>query len=393
MILDATFPPDPRVENEASLLVENGFRVFLFCLTYDEHQSKQETYKGFEIRRYSSSKLEYKLSALAYDIGLYHKIMQKKITHFIQENQIDILHVHDMRIGRAVTLANQKFNNKIVLDLHDNYPEIMQFYPHVNKFPGKYLINPKRWKKAEASLIEKSEKVITVSPSFIEDLQKRFPNENQKFVLVPNAVKSSFFTDYKINESVINKYKNNFTLLYLGDTHIRRGLLTAIESVSFLKKQIPEIKIVIVGTSSTDSILKEKVKELGIENYIDFEGWQNMSSFPSYILSSDIGICPLERNIQHDVAYANKLFQYMSFGSPLLVSNAKAQEKLVLEHQIGLVHQERDSKDFADKVVKLYQNSDMRKEMGKKAKDLARNQFSWEQTSKELITLYQDLDS
>ena len=32
MILDKTFPPDPRVENEAVTLINHGFEVFLFCL-------------------------------------------------------------------------------------------------------------------------------------------------------------------------------------------------------------------------------------------------------------------------------------------------------------------------------------------------------------------------
>ena len=39
MILDATFPPDPRVENEAISLIAAGHEVFLFCLKYDENQS------------------------------------------------------------------------------------------------------------------------------------------------------------------------------------------------------------------------------------------------------------------------------------------------------------------------------------------------------------------
>ncbi|WBX68148.1 hypothetical protein PG910_08500 [Tenacibaculum dicentrarchi] len=34
MILDKTFPPDPRVENEAIELLKQGHQVFLFCLTY-----------------------------------------------------------------------------------------------------------------------------------------------------------------------------------------------------------------------------------------------------------------------------------------------------------------------------------------------------------------------
>ena len=34
MILDESFPPDPRVMNECKLLINEGYQVFLFCLDY-----------------------------------------------------------------------------------------------------------------------------------------------------------------------------------------------------------------------------------------------------------------------------------------------------------------------------------------------------------------------
>ena len=83
----------------------------------------------------------------------------------------------------------------------------------------------------------------------------------------------------------------------------------------------------------------------------------------------------------------------MGFGKPLLVSNAKAQEKLVLENKLGLVHQEKNAKDFADKVLHFYDNPKQMKETGDRAEKLARNTFSWDETSQELITLYQELSS
>ena len=72
MILDAVFPPDPRVENEAVSLIEAGHEVFLFCLHYG-NQLQSEIVNGIHIKRYVSNKIEYKLSALAYTIPLYTK--------------------------------------------------------------------------------------------------------------------------------------------------------------------------------------------------------------------------------------------------------------------------------------------------------------------------------
>ena len=390
MILDAPFPPDPRVENEAVSLVENGHEVFLFCLKYADEKAS-DIINGIQVRRYSSNTFEYKLSALAYTIPLYSVIMQKKIAKFIRETNIEALHIHDMRIAGAVYKVNVNFNLPVVLDLHDNIPEVMKLYPHLQKFPGKYLISPKKWKQKEEEFIKKANKVIAVSPEFIETLAVRLPLEKDKLVLVPNTIRKTFFEDYKVNETIIKKYKSNFVILYLGDTHLRRGIQTAITALLKLKDTIPEIKLVIVGKNTSDIILRKQVKDLQLEQFVDFEGWQNVSLFQSYILASEICISPLHRNLQHDVAYANKIFQYMSLAKPLLVSDAIAQKKLVEKVACGLVHKERDSKDFSNKVLALYKSKPLRMELGESGRKFIQNEFSWEQTSKNLINLYNNM--
>ena len=390
MVLDAAFPPDPRVENEAVSLVKSGHQVYLFCLEYGD-EKVSEIINGIQVKRYKSSKLEYKLSALVYTIPFYTFLMQKKIDQFITETKIEALHIHDIRIAQAVFNANKKFNLPVVLDLHDNMPEVMKLYPHLQKFPGKYIISPKKWKQKEEEFIKKATKVISVSPEFIETLQMRLPSEKEKFILVPNTIRASFFEEYTVNASIIEKYKNKFVILYLGDTHVRRGLQTAISSVEKLKDKIPNIKLVIVGKNTTDVVLKQQVEDLKLYDFVDFEGWQNVALFQSYILSSAVCISPLHRNLQHDVAYANKIFQYMSLGKSLLVSDAIAQKRLIERTNSGLVHQEKDVKDFSDKILKLFSDEKLRTQLGENGKNFVRNEFSWEQTSKKLLHLYENL--
>ncbi|WP_341221823.1 glycosyltransferase family 4 protein [Polaribacter atrinae] len=390
MILDAPFPPDPRVENEAVSLVKAGHDVFLFCLKYGNEKAS-EVINGIQVKRYASNQLEYKLSALAYTVPFYSILMKKKIHQFIKETNIDALHIHDIRIAAAVFNANTAFNLPVVLDLHDNMPEVMKLYPHLQKFPGKYIITPSKWKKKEKEFIEKADKVISVSPEFLENLVERIPSVKDKLVLVPNTIRESFYKDFKVDKTIRDRYKDNFVLLYLGDTHIRRGLQTAIEAVSSLKHIIPNIKLVIVGRNTTDVVLKQQVADLNLEKFVDFEGWQNVSLFQSYILSSAICISPLHRNLQHDVAYANKIFQYMSLAKPLLVSDATAQRRVVENNNTGLVHKDRDVKDFSDKIITLYNDEALRNELGQNGKQFIENEFSWEQTSKKLINLYNNL--
>ncbi|NVK52166.1 MAG: glycosyltransferase family 4 protein [Flavobacteriaceae bacterium] len=390
MILDKTFPPDPRVENEAIELIKAGHNVYLFCLSYT-NETKKETLHQIKIRRYHSNTLEYKLSALAYTFPFYSRLMHQKIAHFLKVNQIEVIHIHDMRIAGAVFLANKRPKLPTVLDLHDNMPEVLKFYPHLQKFPGKQLISLRRWKEKEEAFINQATKVITVSQEFVDDVIERTNIATTKIVLVPNTVRQSFYKDAVINKAISQKYQDNFVLLYLGDTHLRRGLLTAIKAVKKLSVSIKNIKLVIVGSNTTDAVLKAEVKKLGVANFVDFEGWKDVQLFPSYIQASAICISPLHRNKQHDVAYANKLFQYMSFARPLLVSDATAQKKLIQKVEAGLVHKAQDVNDFIEKTLLLYNDEKLRENFGVNGKQFIETEFSWEQTSKNLVHLYDNL--
>lgn len=390
MILDYTFPPDPRVENEAVSLTKAGHDVFLFCLNYTD-EKKREIINGINICRYNCTIIDYKLSALAYTIPSYRIRMKPRIKSFILENKIESLHIHDIRIADSVFKANKEFNLPTVLDLHDNMPEVMKLYPHLQKFPGKYIISPEKWKIKEEEFIQKATKVITVSNEFIEEVVARTNIDSEKIILVPNTIRESFYKEAIIDQSILERYKDKKVVLYLGDTHVRRGLQTAISAVKELSTEIPEIKLVIVGKNSTDNILKQQVADLDIPEFVDFEGWQNVSLFPSYIEASTVCISPLHRNIQHDVAYANKIFQYMSFAKPLLVSNAIAQKRLIERVGSGLVHEDRNIVNFKNKLIYLFNDTELSKSMGEKGKEFIENEFTWEQTSKNLVHLYDNL--
>ncbi|MGB0487312.1 MAG: glycosyltransferase, partial [Flavobacteriaceae bacterium] len=139
MILDTKFPIDPRVSNEASALIKKGHEVYLFCLSYKKKFIKEETINYIKVRRYYCSSITYKLSALAYSFPFYRLLMKKKISHFLKKNRIETIHIHDIQIASAVFSAN-KYNLPVSLDLHENRPEIMKFYKHVNSLIGKIFI-------------------------------------------------------------------------------------------------------------------------------------------------------------------------------------------------------------------------------------------------------------
>lgn len=390
MILDKSFPPDPRVENEARVLRDAGHELFLFCLDYRGVNSK-ESYQGIEVRRYGSSSFEYRMSALAYTIPVYSMMLNGRIRRFLTENHIEAIHVHDMVIADAVIKANASLKLPMILDLHENRPEIMAHYPHLQKFPGKYLVSIKKWKKKEAFFVKTYERTIVVTEQARKELCERTGVSESKVIVMPNTVRPEFFSDAVIDDSISRRFSDYFCLLYLGDTGIRRGLLTAIEGVKLIGDRIPGIKLVIVGANSTDVVLRDKVKELGLEDHVSFEGWQNEDLFPSYLTGADICISPLYKNLHHDTTLANKLFQYMGFSKPILASDVTAQADIIQRSGSGLTHRAEDAGDFAEKCLELYENSTLKNQMGGRGKRFLEEEFNLTQVGRPLVNCYSNL--
>ena len=382
MILDKTFPPDPRVENEAIELIKAGHKVFLFCLKYD-NTPNQEVINGINVIRYNSNVIEYKLSALTYSIPLYTFLMKRKVKQFLTSFKIEAIHVHDMVIAEAV-FSIKKNKLPIILDLHENRPEIMKFYPHLKKGVSKYLISIQKWKQKETNFINKADKLILVTQEAKDEVLLRCTIKADNVIVVPNTVRKSFYENF-----YGNKKTGDFNLLYIGDTGERRGLKTVVKSLLLLKQDIENIKFTVVGAVNNE--LKDLVEKNQLEDYVDFKGWQNESEFQKFINESDVCLSPLHRNKHHDTTYANKIFQYMSLAKPVLVSNATAQEQLVKKHNTGLVHVEKDVVDFTEKVIKLYNDKALRNELGTNGKEFVHNYFTWDVTAKKLIQLYNEL--
>jgi len=388
MILDKTFPPDPRIENEALTLINMGHEVFLYCFDYSGKQATSEIINQIKVHRVKIPKIMYSISALAYTIPLYHNYLQKSIGKFLKQHKIESIHIHDMQIARSIYNINKRLKLPVVLDLHENKPEIMKYYSHVTSMKGKLLIFPSIWKKFEYKYIKWAKRVIVVTEEAKQYYIDELGEKAEKFYVVPNAVRKEFYTTFTIDKAIQSKYKNDFMILYVGDTGIRRGLQTVIKATQNLKNIIPNLKVVFVGNSISDHILRQEIKQLNLEKYIELTGWQDFTLFPTYIDICKIGICPIHKNIHHETTFANKLFQYLSFGKPIVVSDCLSQKNLVEHYQCGLSFEDRNDEDFATQVLKLYNDQKLYKEMSAKARAAVENHLQWEKSSINLKSLY-----
>ena len=203
MILDTDFPPDSRVENEALSLIEAGHEVFLFSLTY-KGRIEEENIRGIRVCRYPANNLTYKLSALAYTFPFYHSRVKRNLKQFLTQNDIQIIHIHDMLIARSVFKVNHQ-NLPVILDLHENRPAIMRLYRHVNTLQGRLLISPDTWSKYQDKYIEEAYKVIVVTDHAKREIVQKGLKEGDEVVVVPNTIHPDIFYSYPIDNNIVSE--------------------------------------------------------------------------------------------------------------------------------------------------------------------------------------------
>lgn len=393
MILDTTFPPDPRVENETASLIAEGHQVFLFCFSYDKKFKRQEVFNGIQVRRYFCNKITYKLSALAYTLPFYHFLTLFMLKNFLKKNKVEAIHIHDIQIARSVFWANRK-KLPVILDLHENRPEIMKFYTHVNTRIGRLLIYPRIWKKFEYKYIIKADKVVVVTESAKQYYLKEINNVNpNKFIVLPNVIRKSFYEEFTIHKDILNKFNGNNNILYVGETGLRRGTLDLIKAIDLIKAEVPDVKLIIVGKSKTDHILREEIKKRKLEDYVFLEGWKDFRLFQSYMKVSKLGLIPLHRNIHHDTTYANKLFQYISMGLPVVASDSTAQKNVIDEFELGLIHEQKKIEEIKECVVTLLTDKKLYIKLSENTKRAAENHLNWEVKSKDFLNFYKSLEN
>lgn len=366
VILEYNFPPDVRVEQEIRSLTGASHQVFLIASSKNKNP-KIEKSKNLEIHRVYQSPMMLKFSAVALRFPFYFSFWKKHIRQFLKNHQVDLIHLHDLPLASVIYQLGQEFNLPVIFDYHENRPEIMKLYAHTNTFLGKLLISKNKWEQYQSKFSSLADRLILITPEAKLDYQERYGVKPDTTYVVPNYADVDFLNSFQTDHKIMDKFKDKFMLVYFGDTGLRRGTLTIIEAAKILIDK-PDFHFVIIGKSREQDYLKAKINEYGLEN-VELTGYLNFSEIISYITASKIGLCSFLRNLHHDTTYANKMFQMMYFGKPLIVSDCPAQAHVVEKENCGLVYEAGNASQLADSILRLYNNRELLDEMGTRAKE------------------------
>lgn len=392
MVVDTEFNNDPRVRNEASILTNAGYRVFILCMNYGEYEDNEKVDQAVVQRIRISRNKKNRLFGMMNSFPLYTNLWVNHLKKFVRKNSIDVLHVHDLHMMDPVVKAN--LDMPVVLDLHENLPAVFETaFTWAQKIPKKWLIQPHKWRLKEGKLLQQANKIIVLDSTFADQLCEKYLDLNPaSFVEYPNVPDIDNLKNYPIS-TVEEINSSDFVLFYFGVIAERRGVFEVMEVIPDLVREIPNLKLLLIGPcdNSDKQRFSSLINSEIIKNHVIYIEWKEIKEFPSYCTASDIGVSPIKKDEQHESGIANKVFQYMLFEKPVLVSDCLPQKNLVEKYHCGLSYKWGDEDDLKAKVLYLFHNKKERKQMGMRGLEAVKEKYNTNFMGERLVKMYNEL--
>lgn len=383
MVLDHEFPPDIRVENEINSLTKAGHDIHLVCLT-GQSKSFHEKFGKLHIYRKPISNFVYKSSVGILKFPFYFNFWRKFINEVAKNENIDAIHIHDLPLAKIGFEFSQKQNIPFILDLHENWPSLLETSEHANTFLGKLISTNIQWRKYEKEYCLKADYIVTV----VDEMKKRICNLGvtaEKVIVLSNTfnLDNIFELSYQVKNSKI-------VLYYAGGINKHRGLQIIIKGLKYIIPHNKDIIVWIVGTGKYLNTLQKIVSEENLTDYVKFYGQKPFNETLELLSKCDIALIPHLKSEQTDNSSPNKLYQYMYFQKPVIVSNCESLERIVNETSCGTVYQFDNPSSFAESAIKMI-NSGLLETYGKNGRTEVMKKYNWDKSAVPFVSMYNSL--
>ena len=395
VVVDNMYINDPRVRNEVEIATKLGYQVTVLRFKFGTDITPKSFFGEKIISVSLSKKLKDILFGLQNIFPFYDHFWAFHIKKQIKKNKPDLIHVHDLYMSKSAFIATKHYKIPFVVDLHENYPAAINSYEYANRFPKNLIVKPKLWQKKEKSFLNYASGIISLSEHYKNYLIQKYPELTKiEYLVYPNVVNIKQLLNYPINE-IDPELKNQKIILYFGVVGKRRGAYTAIDAIKKLVQE--EYKVLLLLIGPIDKAEKNELETLininDNKQFIKHIPWKDISEIPSYIQASYLCISPIVKNDQHESGLANKIFQYMLFEKPIVVSDCQPQVEIVDKHQCGLHFRSEDSEDLAQKIKFLLDHETKAKTMGKNGKVAVMDMYNTEAYTRSFELFYNKITS
>jgi len=173
---------------------------------------------------------------------------------------------------------------------------------------------------------------------------------------------------------------------YVGVIGEQEGIDLLLESVKIIVSVRDDIQFAIIGGGSDLEKMKQLCKKSDLGNFVDFYGRVPDDLMVAILNTSDLCVNPDKPTEMNNLSTMNKIMEYMALKKPVVQYDLK--EGRFSAQEASLYARCGDTNDFADKIVQLIDDSDLRAKMGAFGYERVLNELSWDFEKEKLLKFY-----
>ena len=296
---------------------------------------------------------------------LQELFFRKKIKEILKEEDFDVHLNYSTLISGYI--AAKKI--KTVYDLADDLGAMIKESPQIPRVLrpfggvlGNFMVRKN---------IENADKVAVTT----EMLKRTYNIPDGKCEVIPNGVDTNLFRNYGDTKKELSL--NGFIVGYVGVLREWVDLEPVFRALRDLNK---EIKMVVVGKEGQFKENMELAKNYGVYDRVTFTGMVPYSQVPKYISAMDICLIPFKRGAISENALPLKLFEYMACEKPVLSTDLPGVRAIAGDKVMYVANY----REYKEKIMELYKNDKLRREMGKIGRKFVVENYNWEKIVRKL---------
>lgn len=351
VVLFSHYPGDPRPRRAAEALAQQGVTIDLICLQEDARESRRDQVNGVNILRIPLKRRRRGKISYAWQYSAFIAACLTYLAGRSLFRRYDFVHVHNMPdILVFSALVPKLLGAKIILDLHDPMPELMEsiFELSERSTSVSLLRLMEKWSMAF------SDRVITVSQTFKKLFGSRScPSE--KITVVLNSPDEGIFPFQSPAPNRDGRgLEKSLIVLYHGSLLRRNGLDLAVDALELVRREIPAAQLHICGkqTAFFDEVMAS-VAERGLASAVHYLGAKNLEGIVDAIRECDVGIIPNHRNKFTELNTPTRIFECLALGKPVIAPRARGIQDYFAEEDL-IYFELGNADDLSTKIKHTY---------------------------------------
>lgn len=239
--------------------------------------------------------------------------------------------------------------------------------------------------KAERKQVEFPERVVVVSSALKKYLSEKYPGNDKKIIITPNAIRlQKLPVDENEKIKIKEKYdlKNGLIIGFVGSIFPYHGVDLLIRSFRELLEKHNNCKLLIVGDGETLPSLKKLAGSLNLGNSIVFTGNITNEKVGYYIDLMDICVMPRSNWYGSPV----KIFEYGMHGKPIVAPDNAPLRDIMENNKHGLLISS-GAPGLTPALMKLVESESLRKFLGENFRKKVIEEHTWEKMAEKILNL------